>query len=74
VKGEKADSVVVDVRMVRAANSWNLIEAYLKTKNQTAIPIKQKTGTPSAYFNVVPLRLLTAGNLLCFASRAMLHG
>jgi hypothetical protein len=54
VKGEKAESVVVDVRMMRTANSWNVIEAYLTTKNQKGIPIKQKTGTPTAYFKVVP--------------------
>jgi len=53
VKGENEESIL-DVRMTRAANSWNVIEAYLTTKNQKGIPIKQKTGTPSAYFNVVP--------------------
>jgi len=52
VKGEKDESAVLDVRMTRAANSWNVIEAYLTTKNQKGIPIKQNTGTPSAY--VVP--------------------
>jgi hypothetical protein len=54
VKGEKAESVVLDVRMMRAANSWNVIEAYLTTKSKKGIPIKQKTGTSSAYFNVMP--------------------
>jgi hypothetical protein len=53
VKGEKEEAIL-DVRMTRTANSWNVIEAYLTTKNQKGIPIKQKTGTPSAYFNVVP--------------------
>jgi hypothetical protein len=53
VKGEKEESIL-DVRMTRTANSWNVIEAYLTTKNQKGIPIKQKTGRSSAYFNSRP--------------------
>ena len=43
VKGKKDESVVLDVRMMRAANSWIVNEAYLTTKNQKGIPIKQKS-------------------------------
>jgi hypothetical protein len=53
VKGKKDESVVLDVRMMRAANSWIVNEAYLTTKNQKGIPIKQKSGTPSVNFNRV---------------------
>jgi len=54
LKGKKDESVVLDVRMMRAANSWIVTEAYLTTKNQKGIPIRQKSGTPTAYFNVEP--------------------
>lgn len=60
VKGEKEESIL-DVRMTRTANSWSVIEAYLTTKNQKGIPIKQKTGTSSTYFNSRP-RSLTQDN------------
>lgn len=62
VKGEKAESAVLDIRMVRVANSWNVLEAYLTTKNKKGIPIKQKTGTSNAYLNVVPH--LSCGHLV----------
>jgi hypothetical protein len=45
VKGKKDESVVLDVRMMRAANSWIVNEAYLSTKSQKGIPIKQKSGS-----------------------------
>lgn len=50
LKGEKEESIL-DVRMERTANSWEVVEAYLSTKNQKGIPIKQKPGTSSAYLN-----------------------
>jgi len=50
VKGGKEESIL-DVRMTRVANSWNVIEAYLTTKDQKGIPIKQKTGISSANLN-----------------------
>lgn len=52
VKGKK-DECVLDVRMMRAANSWIVNEAYLTTTNKKGIAIKQRSGIPSAYFNVV---------------------
>ena len=63
VKGEKEESIL-DVRMTRTANSWNVIEAYLATKNQKGIPIKQKPGTSSAYFNSRPGSLVQYHNLI----------
>jgi hypothetical protein len=42
VKGAKDEAVVLDVRMMRAANSWIVNEAYLTSKNHQGIPIKQK--------------------------------
>ena len=47
VKGEREESIL-DVRMTRTANSWNIVEAYLSTKEQKGISIKQKIGTSSA--------------------------
>lgn len=52
VKGKEDESAVLDVRMERAANSWIVNEAYLTTKNQKAIPIRQKSGRPTAHFSV----------------------
>jgi len=63
VKGEKDESIL-DVRMTRIANSWNVIEAYLSTKNQKGIPIKQKPGTASAYFNSRPGSLAQYNKLI----------
>jgi len=48
VKGKKDESVVLDVRMMRAANSWIVNEAYLTSKNHKGIPIMQKTGISGA--------------------------
>ena len=31
---------ILDVRMTRMANSWNVMEAYLTTKTQKGVPIK----------------------------------
>src|SRR4029077_5351684 len=45
VKGAKDEAVVLDVRMIRAANSWIVNEAYLTTKSQKGIPIKQKSAS-----------------------------
>jgi hypothetical protein len=53
LKGEKEESIL-DVRMARTANSWDVVEAYLSTKNQKGIPIKLKPGTSSAYLNFRP--------------------
>lgn len=50
LKGEKEESIL-DVRMARTANSWDVVEAYLSTKNQKGIAIKQRPGTSGAYFN-----------------------
>ena len=50
LKGEKEESVL-DVRMTRTANSWTVVEAYLTTKSQKGIPIKQKPGTSNTYLN-----------------------
>lgn len=49
VKGEKEEAIL-DVRLVRTANSWNVVEAYLATKSQKGIPIKQKAGISNTYF------------------------
>ena len=68
VKGEKEESIL-DVRMTRTANSWNVIEAYLTTKNQKGIPIKQKAGASSAYFNSRPSSL-TQDSVRCTGSIA----
>jgi len=49
LKGEKEESIL-DVRLIRAANSWTVVEAYLTTKSQKGIPIKQKAGISNTYF------------------------
>jgi hypothetical protein len=41
VKGEKDESIVLDVRMMRAANSWNVTDAYLTSKIHKGRQIKQ---------------------------------
>jgi len=51
VKGKKDESVVLDVRMMRAANSWIVNEAYLTSKNHKGIPIMQKTGISGAHLD-----------------------
>lgn len=63
VKGEKEESIL-DVRMTRTANSWNVIEAYLTTKNQKGIPIKQKAGTSNAYLNSCPRSLIQDSEII----------
>lgn len=50
LKGEKEESIL-DVRLIRTANSWTVVEAYLTTKSQKGIPIKQKAGISNTYFN-----------------------
>ena len=50
LKGEKEESIL-DVRPIRTANSWTVVEAYLTTKSQKGIPIKQKAGISNTYFN-----------------------
>lgn len=50
LKGEKENSIL-DVRLARTANSWDVVEAYLSTKNQKGIPIKLKPGASSASLN-----------------------
>jgi hypothetical protein len=50
LKGEKEESIL-DVRLIRTANSWTVVEAYLTTKSQKGIPIKQKEGISNTYFN-----------------------
>jgi hypothetical protein len=45
VKGAKDEAVVLDVRMMRAANSWIVNEAYLTTKTQKGVTIKPKSGS-----------------------------
>lgn len=63
VKGEKEESIL-DVRLNRTANSWNVIEAYLTTKNQKGIPIKQKPGTSSTHLNSRPGSLVQYHKLI----------
>ena len=48
VKG-KNDVCILDIRMMRLANSWNVVEAYLSTKTQKGIPVIQKAGTSTAH-------------------------
>jgi len=49
VKGAKDEAVVLDVQMMRAANSWIVNEAYLTSKNHKGIPIKQKAEISGAH-------------------------
>jgi hypothetical protein len=42
------EECILDVRMMRLANSWNVVEAYLSTTAQKGIPIIPKAGTSNA--------------------------
>lgn len=57
VKSEKEKSIL-DVRMTRVANSWNVVEAYLSTRSQKGIPIKQQPGKSNAYIDTYLRSLL----------------
>ena len=51
VRGENDESVLLDVRLMRYANSWKVIEAYLTSTIHKGLPIKQKTGISGAHLD-----------------------